>query len=99
MEHVSSGIILQPDRETGEYGCWLDVIFSTRESGSQISLHRNDVFFNGKKSWAVLKKSIMLCRVTLQILIAGLFFELKFLDNCIFEIKLISSYLQFSNVC
>lgn len=27
MEHVSSSIILQPDRETGEYGCWLDVIF------------------------------------------------------------------------
>lgn len=27
MEHVSSSIILQPDRETGEYGCWLDGVF------------------------------------------------------------------------
>lgn len=40
----------------------------------------------------------MLCRVTLQILIEGLFFEFKFFDNFIFEIKLISSLLQFSNV-
>lgn len=91
MEHVSSSIILQPDRETGEYGCWLDGVFFYK--GVRYLYTEMMYFSVGSK-----KTSIMLCRVTLQILIEGLFFELKFLDNCIFEIKLISSLLQFSNV-